>query len=65
MQGRKTNIRENQQEHDLEVGAVYNQVIFIYVAHFSQKEIKCGGRKRGDEQRDVRTNGSLLSGKRD
>lgn len=40
-------------EQDLEVGVVSNQVEFIYIAHFSQKEIRRGGREgeRGDEDK--------------
>lgn len=41
-----------------------HQVKFIYIAHFSQKEIRFGGRReggRGDEERDVRTSRGLLS----
>lgn len=43
-----------------------NQVKFIYIAHFSRKEIKSEGRERErrDEQSDVRTSGGLLSRKR-
>lgn len=47
---------------------VSHQVKFIYIAHFSLKEIRCGGRERereGDEQRNVRTSGGLLGRKGD
>lgn len=55
------------ERHNLEVGVVSNPVKFIYIAHFSQKEIRCGGREREreDERRDVATGGGLLCRKRD
>lgn len=61
-----TGKEREKKEHDLAVGVVSNQDKCIYIAHFSQKEIRCGAeRERGDEQRDVRTSGALLSRKRD